>query len=99
MTWALLVQGHVGTDSRSVLLEWFVQLMCGARLGLLAVGVLMKLSIPFVFAGVLDKAKELGTVKFAGAAPGIGTRVAVTSDPDGYGVVLVEYEDFEKELK
>ena len=41
----------------------------------------------------------MGPVKFAGKAPGIGTRVAVTSDPDGYGVVLVEYEDFEKEVQ
>jgi len=47
---------------------------------------------------VLGKAKPLGSVKFAGEAPGIGTRVAVTSDPDGYGVVFVEYADFEKEL-
>ncbi len=38
-------------------------------------------------------------IKFAGAAPGIGTRVAVTGDPNtGLGVVLVEYEDLEKEL-
>ena len=48
--------------------------------------------------GVLAKAEGLGA-KFAGEAPGIGTRVAVLNDPDGYGVVLVEYQDLEKELE
>lgn len=38
-------------------------------------------------------------VKYAGEAPGIGTRVAVTQDPNGLGVVLVEYADLEKELE
>ena len=38
-------------------------------------------------------------VKYAGEAPGIGTRVAVTQDPNGVGVVLVEYGDLEKELE
>ncbi|CAM9475059.1 unnamed protein product, partial [Phaeothamnion confervicola] len=38
------------------------------------------------------------SLKFAGAVPGVGTRVAVGADPDGYGIVFVEYGDWEKEF-
>jgi catechol 2,3-dioxygenase-like lactoylglutathione lyase family enzyme len=46
---------------------------------------------------VLQEAPAMNPL-FAGEAPGIGTRVSVVKDPDGYGIVMVEYEDFEKEL-
>ena len=59
-------------------------------------GIVDKLAI--VDTNVVEQGEKLGA-KFAGAAPGIGTRVAVTNDPDGLGIVLVEYEDLEKELK
>ncbi|CEL95464.1 unnamed protein product [Vitrella brassicaformis CCMP3155] len=35
---------------------------------------------------------------FTGPVPGIGTNVAAFKDAQGYGLVLVEYDDFEKEL-
>jgi len=53
--------------------------------------------IALVSSDVINKGKEMGA-KFAGKVPGPGTRVAVLDDPDGNGVVLVEYDDFEKEL-
>ena len=59
-------------------------------------GVVDKLAI--LDKSVVEQGEKLGA-KFAGAAPGIGTRVAVTNDPDGLGIVLVEYDDLEKELK
>lgn len=33
-----------------------------------------------------------------GPVPGIGTKIVATTDPDGWKVVLVDYEDFLKEL-
>lgn len=61
-------------------------------------GVIDKLAI--AADGVLEKGKLPGAeVKFAGEAPGIGTRVAVTQDPNGLGIVLVEYKDLEQELQ
>lgn len=67
-------------------------------------GVVDKLAI--ATDGVLDQVQngkwggEGGPeVKYAGEAPGIGTRVAVTQDPNGVGVVMVEYADLEKELE
>lgn len=61
-------------------------------------GLVEKLAI--LDTNVLERGKEFGdAAKFVGRAPGIGTRVAVADDPDGYGIVLVEYDDFEKELK
>lgn len=67
-------------------------------------GVVDKLAI--VTDGVLDLVNPDdqtlpggAAVKYAGPAPGIGTRVAVTQDPNGVGVVLVEYGDLEKELE
>jgi hypothetical protein len=38
-----------------------------------------------------------GTVDFVGAVPGVGTKVGATRDLDGFGVVYVNYADFEKE--
>ncbi|KAK3255820.1 hypothetical protein CYMTET_35019, partial [Cymbomonas tetramitiformis] len=38
-----------------------------------------------------------GAVDFVGAVPGIGTKVAATRDLSGYGVVYVDYADFEAE--
>lgn len=49
--------------------------------------------------GVDGLKAQNAVIKYAGEAPGIGTRVAVTSDPNGLGIVLVEYEDLEKELR
>ncbi|CAN0109413.1 unnamed protein product, partial [Scytosiphon promiscuus] len=40
-----------------------------------------------------------GSVLFAGAVPGIGTKVANTIDFEGRGVVFVDYDDFEGEMK
>eukprot|EP00752_Nemacystus_decipiens_P017767 g15929.t1 len=40
-----------------------------------------------------------GDVLFAGEVPGIGTKVANTIDFEGRGVVFVDYEDFEGEMK
>lgn len=40
-----------------------------------------------------------GEVLFAGEVPGIGTKVANTIDFEGRGVVFVDYEDFEGEMK
>jgi hypothetical protein len=48
---------------------------------------------------IFSEEKGGGGLKYAGEAPGIGTRVVVGGDPNGLGVVLVEYEDLEKELK
>lgn len=45
---------------------------------------------------VLEKAESIQST-YAGKAPS-GTRIALGSDPDGYGVVLVEYSDLEKEF-
>eukprot|EP00611_Tribonema_gayanum_P029610 TRINITY_DN7976_c0_g1_i2.p1 TRINITY_DN7976_c0_g1~~TRINITY_DN7976_c0_g1_i2.p1 ORF type:complete len:177 (-),score=83.49 TRINITY_DN7976_c0_g1_i2:277-807(-) len=39
-----------------------------------------------------------GKVEFVGEAPGIGTKVADTIDPEFHDVVFVDYGDFEKEL-
>ncbi|CAM9711483.1 unnamed protein product [Choristocarpus tenellus] len=47
--------------------------------------------------GVEQIGERIGA-SFVGKAPGVGTRVAVTEDPDGYGIALVEYEDWVKEL-
>ncbi len=33
-----------------------------------------------------------------GPVPGIGTKIVATTDPDGWKVVFVDYEDFLKEL-
>lgn len=71
----------------------------GVRLG----GVVDKLAIlgtDVVGKGGAEDWKASGVdVKFAGEAPGIGTKVVVTQDPvTGLGVVLVEAEDLEKEL-
>lgn len=61
-------------------------------------GVVDKLAI--AAEGVLEEGALRGAeVKFVGEAPGIGTRLAVTQDPNGLGVVLVEYKDLEKELE
>lgn len=38
-----------------------------------------------------------GAVDFVGAVPGVGTKVGATRDLDGFGVVYVNYADFEKE--
>ncbi|CAM9272067.1 unnamed protein product [Ectocarpus sp. 13 AM-2016] len=40
-----------------------------------------------------------GDVLFAGEVPGIGTKVANTIDFEGRGVVFVDYDDFEGEMK
>eukprot|EP00903_Cladosiphon_okamuranus_P020987 g19279.t1 len=40
-----------------------------------------------------------GDVLFAGEVPGIGTKVANTIDFEGRGVVFVDYQDFEGEMK
>jgi hypothetical protein len=63
---------------------------------------------PINIGAVYDKLAILGTdveaygtqieAKYSGKAPGTSTSVAVTSDPDGYTAVLVEYDDFKKEL-
>ena len=53
--------------------------------------------LAIVSTSVVEKGKENNAV-FAGEVPNIGTRVAVLKDPDGRGNVLVEYEDFEREL-
>jgi len=71
----------------------------GVRLG----GVVDKLAIlgtDVVGKGGAEAWREGGLeVKYAGEAPGIGTRVAVTADPNtGLVVVLVEAEDLENEL-
>ncbi|EKU21768.1 hypothetical protein NGA_0175600 [Nannochloropsis gaditana CCMP526] len=71
----------------------------GVRLG----GVVDKLAIlgtDVVGKGGAEDWKASGVdVRFAGEAPGIGTKVAVTNDPvTGLGVVLVEANDLEKEL-
>jgi len=71
----------------------------GVRLG----GVVDKLAVlatDVVGKGGAEAWKEGGVeVKYAGEAPGIGTRVALTADPNtGLGLVLVEREDLEKEL-
>ncbi|CAM9622184.1 unnamed protein product [Discosporangium mesarthrocarpum] len=47
--------------------------------------------------GVEELGQDIGA-SFVGREQGVGTRVAVTADPDGYGVALVEYEDWVKEL-
>jgi len=37
------------------------------------------------------------TVNFIGPVPGIGTKVGAVTDPAGYGLVFVDYADFENE--
>ncbi|KAG5176356.1 hypothetical protein JKP88DRAFT_265399 [Tribonema minus] len=46
---------------------------------------------------VEDEGKRVGAM-YAGKAPGTSTSVAVVADPDGYTTVLVEYDDFAREL-
>ena len=38
-----------------------------------------------------------GKAEFVGAVPGVGTKVGATRDLDGFSVVYVNYNDFEKE--
>jgi hypothetical protein len=46
---------------------------------------------------VEEEGRRIGAA-YAGKAPGTDTSVAVVADPDGYTVVLVEYDDFAREL-
>ena len=48
--------------------------------------------------GAAQQAEAIGAkVDFLGAVPGIGTKVGAVTDPAGYGVVFVDYADFERE--